>query len=1002
MPMLVSAPERGALLVTSAQPWTMSNDRRRAQRSVQLQRATTMLAAALTEDDVAGALLAVTGEILESSAGVVYLQDVEGQLRLAASRGVPHSIARWNVLPPEAPVPLASAVADRSPIFISTRAEILTRYPSLAASEMPADRMQALAAVPLVQGPRIVGGFVVSFDHERAFDTEERRWLDGIATQAALAADRARLYEGERRAREEAETLFRISESLSATGLELETVVQRVTDEATRVTGAEFGAFFYNVLDAAGESYLLYTLSGAPKEAFAKFGLPRNTPLFAATFAGEGIVRLDDVKQDPRYGQVAPHYGMPKGHLPVTSYLAVPVIARNGHVLGGLFFGHSQAGRFTAAHERITKALAASAALAIDNATLFRAARDAEGEQRRAAEQLRETVRFNDLFVGVLAHDLRSPLAAIVTGAELVRARLHEAGDDRNLKPIGRMLTSGQRMARMIEQLLDFTRLRFGGGMTLERRPTDLEALTRQSIEELDGATAQQSIQLETTGDVRGAFDPDRLGQVLSNLLANALHHGRAESGVRVRIAGDAADVVRIEVHNMGAIPRELLPAVFEPLTGGDRRRDKSRGLGLGLFITRAIARAHGGDVSVSSTEAGGTTFVATLPRTAEAVTHPTVAPEPGHTPLPEGEARFRLLVDAVKDYAIFMLDPTGRVATWNEGAKRIKGYEASEIIGQHFSRFYEEADVKAGKCEHELEVAAAEGRFEDEGWRLRKDGSRFWANVVITALHGPSGELVGFSKVTRDLTERRRLQDEQIRLARAEEAIRLRDEFLALASHELKTPLTVLQIQLDTLRAHFPPGDNKAATKLQRASRSGDRLALLVESLLDVSRIATGRFTLDPKPFDVGEAIGRLIDGLRPAAAAAGCVLTFRVEGALTAVWDLLRIEQVVTNLVGNAIKYATGAPIAVAIFPRDDDIVLQVRDHGPGVPESERQRIFGRFERAEAIGHHGGLGLGLYLTHEIVTAHGGTVSARNVADGGACFEVRLPRRFPAWETRR
>jgi PAS domain S-box-containing protein len=977
-----------------------STDRARARRSLQLQSATTMLAAALTEEAVAGALLTVTEEILQATAGVVYLQDPDGRLSLTAARGVStQSLEPLRILPVDASLPLSTAVREQRPVFISRREELLAQYPDLAYSSAGSP-LQAVAAVPLIQGGNLVGGFAVSFDGERHFDVEERRWLEAIAAQASVAADRARLYESERRAREEAETLYRISDALIATQTDLETIVQRVTDEATRMTGAEFGAFFYNVLNAKGESYLLYTLSGAPKEAFAKFGLPRNTPIFAATFAGEGIVRLDDVKKDPRYGQMAPHHGMPKGHLPVTSYLAVPVIARSGEVLGGLFFGHSQPGRFTAVHERVTKALATSAALAIENAKLLKASRDAETQQARTVEDLRETVRFNELFVGVLAHDLRTPLAAILTTAELLKSRLPNP-EDRNAKPIGRLLSSGLRMTRMIEQLLDFTRLRFGGGVTLEARPMDLGPHVRQLVDEMEGANPEWPVAVEMTGELRGTWDADRLGQLFSNLLGNAFQHGSPEDGVRVRVNGEAPDSVRIEIHNMGAIARDRLPHVFDPLIGGERRRDKSRGLGLGLFIARAIARAHAGDIGVTSTAAGGTTFVVTLPRhTAPAerlspvplVSSPPVEAE--RSPLQETEARFRLLVDAVKDYAIFLLDPTGRVATWNPGAKRINGYEASEIIGQHFSRFYPEEDVRAGKCERELEIATRDGQFEEEGWRVRKDGTTFWANVLIAAVHNGAGELIGFTKVTRDLTERRRLQEEQISLARAQEAIRLRDEFLALASHELKTPLTVLQIQLDSLRNHPGTADQKLVTKLDRAARSSDRLTRLVGSLLDVSRIATGKFALELKPFDLGESLGRLIDLMRPAAAKAGCELSLTSAGPLEGVWDQLRVEQIVTNLIANAIKYAAGTPIEVDARGDGAEVVITVRDHGPGIPAGEHDRIFGRFERAEAIGHHGGMGLGLYLAREIVEAHGGTISARDADGGGALFEVHLSQR--------
>jgi hypothetical protein len=355
-------------------------------------------------------------------------------------------------------------------------------------------------------------------------------------------------------------------------------------------------------------------------------------------------------------------------------------------------------------------------------------------------------------------------------------------------------------------------------------------------------------------------------------------------------------------------------------------------------------------------------------------------------------EERFRLLVAGVKDYAIFMLDPTGHVATWNAGAERIKGYTPQEIIGQSFTRFYPEEDVQAGKCDLELEGATREGRFEDEGWRVRKDGSRFWANVVITAMRNASGQLIGFAKVTRDLTERRLLEEEKVRVAQAQEALRLRDEFLSIASHELKTPLTALQFQLDALGQRAGTLDEKTMSKVQRAARSSERLAELIETLLDVSRIATGRFELSPQRFDLAEAVHDVVERLRDSAVKAGCELSLKTEGPVPGTWDRLRVEQVLTNILSNAMKYAAGTPIDVSLTREEESAVLQVRDRGPGIPEEALTRIFGRFERAVSMRHYGGMGLGLYIVREIVDAHGGTVTARNLPEGGAHFTVRLP----------
>jgi len=631
-------------------------------------------------------------------------------------------------------------------------------------------------------------------------------------------------------------------------------------------------------------------------------------------------------------------------------------------------------------------------------------------EARRLADDLSETIRVNELFIGVLAHDLRAPLAAIMTAAQLIKMRDAGKSDSRNVKALGRVLTSGERMSRMIEQLLDFTRLRVGGGIAIEPKDADFVTVARQVVEELDDAYPDCTVDVTHVGDTRGSWDADRLSQVVSNLVANALQHGVPAAGVRVFIDGWEPDVVYMKVHNLGAIPQALLAQIFDPLTGGQRRRDRSRGLGLGLFITRQIAEAHGGRVEVSSSEAEGTTFTLSLPRFAVGAPEQAAlaTPAPGPRParenvnlaalaqdqLRETQARFQLLVEAVKDYAIFMLDPTGRVMTWNAGAQRIKGYEAREIIGHHFSEFYEEAEIRSGKCERELEEAARDGRFEDEGWRLRKDGTKFWANVVITALRTADGELIGYAKVTRDLTERRRMEEERLSLARAEEAIRLRDEFLSLAAHELKTPLTVLQLQLDTLHDRMDQSGQRVAKKLQRAAQSSERLALLVESLLDVSRIATGRFALDIREFDLVDSVNRVVDSLRPSAERARCELTVKGEDAVVGSWDRLRLEQALTNLLSNAVKYGAGAPIVVNVGRHGNDVMLEVRDHGPGIPAGELGRIFQRFERAASIRNYGGLGLGLYFIQAIVDAHGGTVTAGNASDGGARFQITLPLR--------
>jgi len=359
---------------------------------------------------------------------------------------------------------------------------------------------------------------------------------------------------------------------------------------------------------------------------------------------------------------------------------------------------------------------------------------------------------------------------------------------------------------------------------------------------------------------------------------------------------------------------------------------------------------------------------------------------------LRRSEERLRLMVDAVKDYAIFMLSPEGKVATWNAGAERIKGYRAEEVLGQSIETFYPEEERGTGKAARELEAAARDGRFEEEGWRVRKNGARFWANVILSAVRDSAGTLLGFTKITRDLTERRKLDQEQLRAAQADEAIRLRDEFLSIASHELRTPLTSLQLQLESVSERAEGLDGKLAARLERARHTAGRLSELIETLLDVSRISTGHFELKRERLDAVEICREVVDRLGEVAVSAKCPVTFVAEGPVVGEWDRLRLEQLLVNLLGNAFKYAGGTPVQVTVRKRGEQAEVEVKDQGPGIPESELSRVFGRFERASSRFHHGGLGLGLYVNRQIAEAHGGSIQGRNVPGVGAAFLITLP----------
>ncbi len=487
------------------------------------------------------------------------------------------------------------------------------------------------------------------------------------------------------------------------------------------------------------------------------------------------------------------------------------------------------------------------------------------------------------------------------------------------------------------------------------------------------------------------------------------------------------------------------------------------------------------------------------------------------------GDDPFRLLVESVQDYAIFLLDAHGRVVSWNSGAQRIKGYEAHEIVGRSFETFYPDEALRAQWPQQELRVATEQGRFEDEGWRLRKDGSRFWASVVITALRDRNGVLVGFAKVTRDLTERRRREEElrrreeQVRLlvdavkdyaiflvdgegrvrtwnagataltgfgvgdvldrelsffyapaeaaagepardlARAleegrsererwhlrkdgtmfwsdtvltpvfdrtgelrgyaqvvrdltdpqrllelEHSNRRMSEFLAMLAHELRNPLAPMRNAVDVLGSHpaFPQPLHRAREALDRQLR---QLTRLVDDLLDVGRIATGKVRLERRPLDYGDVVRSTVESIAPLAQARRHRLSLSLpETPIPMLGDATRLAQSLQNLLSNAVRYTPdGGEIRVEVRVEGECSVTCVGDNGRGIARHELERIFELFMQADdaAAPAGQGLGIGLSLARTLVEQHGGTLTAASAGRGlGSVFTMRLPvREVPA-----
>jgi PAS domain S-box-containing protein len=596
---------------------------------------------------------------------------------------------------------------------------------------------------------------------------------------------------------EEAQTLELLNRvgSAVAAEIDLEKAVQVVTDTATQLSGAAFGSFFYNVVDAKGESYTLYTLSGAPREAFAKFPMPRNTGVFAPTFRGEGIVRSPDITKDPRFGKNAPYYGMPKGHLPVCSYLAAPVVSRGGEVLGGLFFGHPEPDRFDARAERIVGAIAVQAAIAIDKARLYRAAQDEIERRKRVESALRES-----------------------------------------------------------EQ------------------------------------------QLETRVKVRTA----ELAAANARLIREAEHRERAEG-------------------------------------------------------------------------------------------------------------RFQVMVQGVTDYALFMLDPDGIVTNWNAGAERIKGYREDEIVGRHFETFYTDEDRAGGLAARALETARTKGKFEAEGQRVRKDGTKFWASVAINPIRDRTGQLIGFAKITRDITERREAQaalqraQEQLVQAQKMEGI---GQLTGGVAHDFNNLLTVIMGNLESVQRNLRPSttdSERIARSVENAMRGAQRAASLTQRLLAFSR----RSPLEPKPVEISRLVSAMSELLRRTLGEQIAIETVLAGGLWRVHVDPTQLEVSILNLAVNArdampdggkltIETAnvyldeTYAAAQAEVVP-GQYVVLSVTDTGTGMSREVMSRAFEPFYTTKDIGQ--GTGLGLSQVYGFVKQSGGNVKIYSEVGHGTTVKIYLPR---------
>jgi PAS domain S-box-containing protein len=411
--------------------------------------------------------------------------------------------------------------------------------------------------------------------------------------------------------REIIETVNRTGRMLSAE-LNLEKLVQSITDAATELAGAQFGAFFYNVMNEQGDSSMLHALSGAASERLGQFILSHSTEIFAQTFNGEGIVRVDDVKQDSRYGKNSLFCGVSPDHLPVSSYLAIPIKSRSGKVLGGLFLAHSEPGIFSDGSEQIAAGLAAQAAVAIDNARLYTVERKARAEAESAN-------RLKDEFLATVSHELRAPLHAMLGWARLLRLGMLDA--ESALRAAEIIESNAQAQQRIIEDILDVSRI-ITGKLSIEMARVDIPTVIEAAIDSMRLAAEAKGVRLEISLDHEVNFvlgDANRLQQIVWNLISNAIKFTPRGGCVQI-LSGHNDTHVEIEVLDTGpGIKPEFLPFVFDRFRQEDSSTTRIHGgLGLGLSIVRHLVELHGGTVTAGTRlDEQGAIFTVRLPLSA-------------------------------------------------------------------------------------------------------------------------------------------------------------------------------------------------------------------------------------------------------------------------------------------------------------------------------------------------------------------------------------------------
>ncbi len=806
-----------------------------------------------------------------------------------------------------------------------------------------------------------------------------------IGTHVQMAIMRRQATEREAALRAEAETLNEVSSRLSSE-LDLQKVVQTATDAATKLTGAKFGAFFYNVLDENGESYLLYTLAGAPREAFSKFGLPRNTAMFEPTFRGTRVVRSHDILEDPNYGKNSPHYGMPHGHLPVRSYLAVPVVGRSGEVLGGLFFGHPEPGIFTERAERLAIGIASHAAIAVDNARLFAKAeqeiarrKQAEIDRGESEERFRAIVETTPECVKVVASDGRllhmnsSGLAMI--GAQRAEAVIGKSVYDLvapEFREAFRDFNEG--ICRGEKGSLEFEIL----GLHGERRRMETHAVP---LRDPDGSIVQLAITRDIT---------ERVHSERATLLLRSIVDSSDDAIISKDLKGTITSWNKGAERLFGYTADELIGRSITILIPPDRLSEESdilsrlqRGERTEHFET--IRRCKDGsllDISLTISpikDARGNVIGAS--KIARNITGRKLA----EAALLASESRFRQLADSMPQM-VWTARPDGFVDYYNEQWYRFTGFDRSSFGDLSWEPILHPDDFN--QCRESWYNAVTTGQpywMEYRFWDQHEDRWRWFIGRALP-VRDENGNIVKWFGTCTDIDEQKRVQEE---LRHANQDL---EQFAYSASHDLQEPLRGVKIYSELLTKRYGGTLEGQALEFLHYLREGaSRMEMLVHDLLTYTQVT--KIEAPENKTDANEALADTLANLKGAIMESGVRITFDPLPSVP-VHDA-HLKQLFQNLLGNAIKYRNleRIPTAhVSVERRDKNWLFSVIDNGIGIEPEYKERIFGLFKRLHATSEYPGTGIGLAICQRIVERYHGKIWVESKPGQGSTFFFTVP----------